>query len=113
MKATSGENDQRQRGVLHLAPVHAFAELLVLPERRGFIRPTPTIEPISVCEEEAGRPRYQVPTFQMIAERSEREHRGEAGARCGVENELDRQEHQDAEGDCPGRGEYAEKVPHA
>ena len=25
------------------------------------------IEPISVCELEAGRPRYQVPRFQMIA----------------------------------------------
>jgi hypothetical protein len=33
-------------------------------------RPTPTIEPIKVCELEAGRPRYQVPTFQTIADRS-------------------------------------------
>ncbi len=30
--------------------------------------PTPTIEPISVCELEAGRPNDQVPRFQMIAE---------------------------------------------
>ena len=30
-------------------------------------RPTPMIEPISVCELDAGRPRYQVPMFQMIA----------------------------------------------
>jgi hypothetical protein len=37
---------------------------------REFIRPTPTIEPIRVCELEAGRPRYQVPTFQMMAESS-------------------------------------------
>ena len=29
--------------------------------------PTPMIEPISVCEEEAGRPSHQVPRFQMIA----------------------------------------------
>src|SRR5215831_2823273 len=29
---------------------------------------TPIIEPINVCELEAGRPRYQVPTFQMIAD---------------------------------------------
>ena len=35
-----------------------------------FMSPTPTIEPISVCELEAGRPRYQVPTFQMIADTS-------------------------------------------
>ena len=25
------------------------------------------IEPISVCEEDAGRPKYQVPRFQMMA----------------------------------------------
>ena len=29
--------------------------------------PTPRIEPMSVCELEAGRPRYQVPMFQTIA----------------------------------------------
>ncbi len=29
--------------------------------------PTPMIEPISVCELEAGRPSHQVPRFQMIA----------------------------------------------
>ena len=29
--------------------------------------PTPMIEPIRVCELEAGRPKYQVPRFQMIA----------------------------------------------
>ncbi len=28
------------------------------------------MEPIRVCELEAGRPRYQVPTFQMMAESS-------------------------------------------
>ncbi len=32
--------------------------------------PMPTIEPIRVCELEAGRPRYQVPRFQMIADSS-------------------------------------------
>ncbi len=37
---------------------------------REFIRPTPTMDPIRVCELEAGRPRYQVPTFQMIADSS-------------------------------------------
>jgi hypothetical protein len=29
--------------------------------------PTPIIDPIKVCELEAGKPRYQVPRFQMIA----------------------------------------------
>src|SRR5580700_8770406 len=40
------------------------------PAISEFIRPTPTIEPIRVCELEAGRPRYQVPTFQMMADTS-------------------------------------------
>ena len=35
--------------------------------RSEFIIPTPMIEPISECELEAGRPRYQVAKFQMIA----------------------------------------------
>src|SRR5262245_50101300 len=30
-------------------------------------RPTPITEPISVCELDDGRPKYQVPRFQMIA----------------------------------------------
>src|ERR1700683_829678 len=30
--------------------------------------PTPMMAPISVCELEAGSPKYQVPTFQMMAE---------------------------------------------
>ena len=29
--------------------------------------PTPMIEPIRVCELEAGRPKYQVPRFQKTA----------------------------------------------
>src|SRR5580698_7686144 len=32
-----------------------------------FIKPTPMIEPISVCELDDGNPKYQVPRFQMIA----------------------------------------------
>ena len=30
-------------------------------------RPTPMIDPISVCELDAGRPKYHVPRFQMMA----------------------------------------------
>src|ERR1700683_4426905 len=32
-----------------------------------FANPTPMMEPISACELEAGKPRYQVPRFQMMA----------------------------------------------
>src|ERR1700733_10515029 len=38
------------------------------PEIKELANPTPMIDPIKVCELEAGNPRYQVPTFQMIAE---------------------------------------------
>ena len=35
-----------------------------------FATPTPMIAPISVCELDAGKPRYQVPRFHRIADRS-------------------------------------------
>src|SRR5689334_11649130 len=33
-----------------------------------FAKPTPMMDPIKLCELEAGSPRYQVPAFQMMAE---------------------------------------------
>src|SRR5262249_39361959 len=42
----------------------------LVPVRAAIIwlaMPTPIIEPIKVCELEAGRPKYQVPRFQRIA----------------------------------------------
>jgi hypothetical protein len=40
------------------------------PARMELARPTPRMEPMRVCELDAGMPRYQVPRFQMIAESS-------------------------------------------
>src|SRR5271165_5796415 len=40
------------------------------PEAHELARPTPIMAPISVCELEAGRPKYQVPRFHRIAESS-------------------------------------------
>ena len=37
------------------------------PASNWLARPTPTIEPISVCELDDGRPSHQVPRFQMMA----------------------------------------------
>jgi hypothetical protein len=37
------------------------------PRTIAFATPTPTIEPIRVCELEAGMPNHQVLRFQMIA----------------------------------------------
>jgi hypothetical protein len=37
------------------------------PRNSALATPTPTIEPIMVCELDAGIPNHQVPRFQMIA----------------------------------------------
>ena len=37
------------------------------PRNSALVMPTPMIDPIKVCELEAGNPKYQVPTFQMMA----------------------------------------------
>src|ERR1700685_57831 len=51
----------------------AFAHLMpspnvCAPDSHELASPTPIMAPTSVCELEAGSPRYQVPRFQMIAE---------------------------------------------
>ncbi|STW04044.1 Uncharacterised protein [Klebsiella grimontii] len=38
-----------------------------VPVINALVKPIPMIAPIRVCELEAGRPKYQVPRFQMIA----------------------------------------------
>ncbi|MNN75487.1 hypothetical protein D3C81_1917930 [compost metagenome] len=49
----------------------AFCQLTPSPSGmsliRALARPTPRIEPIRVCELEAGMPKYQVPRFQVMA----------------------------------------------
>src|ERR1700744_6599910 len=42
-------------------------EVPLRPRSRALVMPTPMIDPIRVCELDAGSPKYQVPTFQMIA----------------------------------------------
>src|SRR5580704_10211378 len=42
-------------------------EVPLRPWSNAFATPTPMIEPISVCELDAGSPKAQVPRFQMIA----------------------------------------------
>src|ERR1043166_683150 len=39
-------------------------------DKMAFANPTPRIDPIKVCELDAGRPRYHVPKFQSVAEMS-------------------------------------------
>ena len=54
-RTTSGEADKPAAGKPKARPASFLAA------------PTPMIEPINVCELDAGRPRYQVPRFHMIA----------------------------------------------
>src|SRR6202522_1761962 len=41
-------------------------EVPLRPRSRALVMPTPMIDPIRVCELDAGSPKYQVPTFQMM-----------------------------------------------
>ena len=81
------------------------------PRMSALATPTPTIEPIRVCELEAGmpsKPRSEIPDD---CGDQQSEHHRIAGARADLQNELDRQERDDAEGDGAARGKHAEQVP--
>ena len=54
--------------------------------------PTPMIEPISVCELEAGRPKYQVPRFQIIAAITSAKHHRKTRGTPDLKDQLDRQQ---------------------
>src|SRR5215475_7424972 len=41
------------------------------PARTELAKPTPIIEPINACELDAGRPKYHVPTFHIMADSKE------------------------------------------
>src|SRR5215469_16032759 len=65
MKPTIGENSSA-------LPTFAACDQStpLVPSRpciKALATPTPMIEPTSVCEEEFGRPKYQVPRFQRMA----------------------------------------------
>ena len=68
------------------------------------------IEPISVCELEDGQ--AEIPGAEIPDDRrdEQRENHGEAGAAADLQNELDRQQRDDAEGDRAARDQNAEKV---
>src|SRR6516165_7253932 len=66
MKPTIGENNSALPTLV--AWLQSTPEVPSCPCINALAMPTPMIEPIKVCELEAGRPRYQVPRFQMMAE---------------------------------------------
>ena len=68
------------------------------------------IEPISVCELDAGRPSYQVPRFQMIAAISSANTIAKPALGADLQDQLDRQQRDDAVGDRAARRQHAEEV---
>src|SRR5205814_9818281 len=64
-KPTRGEN--RNAFPTLAACPQSTPEVPSWPCIKALAMPTPMIDPISVCELDAGRPKYQVPRFQMIA----------------------------------------------
>src|SRR5262249_32065104 len=66
-KPTIGESSRDMPTSEALAQLTPSPQLCP-PLRAELARPTPRIEPMRVCELEAGSPRYHVPRFQMIAE---------------------------------------------
>ena len=69
-EAGQRREDQRQADVDRLLPVDPSASGTSVIS--ALARPTPRIEPIRVCELEAGMPKYQVPRFQAMAAASRR-----------------------------------------
>src|SRR5580704_5232821 len=64
-KPKSGENNSALP--IEVACVQSTPEVPLRPCSSALAMPTPITEPISVCELDAGRPKDQVPRFQMIA----------------------------------------------
>src|SRR5262249_55072626 len=64
-KPTSGDKSKDLPTLM--ACVQSTPLVPVLTAINWFAIPTPIMEPINVCELEAGRPKYQVPRFQIIA----------------------------------------------
>jgi hypothetical protein len=56
------------------------------------------IEPIKVCDEEAGRPSHQVAEVPDDRRDQQGEDHGEAGVRADSQDRFDRQQRDDAEG---------------
>src|SRR5262245_20442419 len=64
-KPNSG--DSRSDQPISIALVQSTPDVPSCPFIKALATPTPIIEPISVCELDAGKPSHQVPRFQMIA----------------------------------------------
>ena len=75
--------------------------------------PTPMIEPISVCELDAGRPSHQVPRFHKIAETSRANTIAKPAPRPTCRYQFDRQQRHDGESHRAGGEEHANQIPDA
>ena len=70
--------------------------------------PTPMIEPTMVCELEAGKPKYHVPRFQIIAAMSRANTIAKPDPASDLKDQLDRQQRNHAESHRAGGGQNSE-----
>ena len=68
------------------------------------------IEPINVCELEAGRPNtvFDVPDNRR---NQKRKYHGKSRSGTDIEHQFNREQRDDTEGDSAGRGQHADKIP--
>ena len=85
-------------------------EVPLRPCRSALTTPTPMIEPINVCDDEAGMPSAPRAEVPDDGGDEQREDHGEAGAGADLQDQLDRQQRDDAEGDGAGRHHHAEEI---
>src|SRR4030081_1154813 len=97
MKPNSGESSSDQP--ISVALLQSTPEVPSMPRDSALAMPTPMIEPIRVCELEAGRPSHQVPRFQRIAAIRGANPMAKPRAAADLQDQLDRQQRDDAKGD--------------
>ena len=69
------------------------------------------IEPMSVCELEAGNPTTTCPGSKGWPKPASKDH-GETGARSHLQDQLDRQQRDDSERHRAGRKQHPDQIPH-
>ena len=110
-KPNSGDNSSALADLGHLAPVDAGGAVLAAHHRVGDADADDRADQrVRAGGRQAEPPGAEVPDDRRD---QQREHHGEAGARADLQDQLDRQQRDDAEGDRAGRGEHAEQVPAA
>ncbi len=83
------------------------------PRISALATPTPMMEPMSVCDDDAGRPSHQVPRFQMMAAMSSANTMAKPAPDTDLQDELNRKQRDDAESHRARGQDDAEKIEEA